>query len=178
MTIFFQIVIIVYILYYAGNILYDLYFKKEKLPIEEEDKQEFSLSGIGQEMKVTNIDFSDVEEMATSSSTEIDENDLFPSTPNETATAPDEVLKAMMRKHQEEEQLTTNEADNTDTHTTPENTGGESTELTKEQKQAYLKANRERFKDILNMAETSVQVVVSGEGDDGIKVYKASVQPK
>ena len=82
MTTFFQIVIIVYILYYAGNILYDLYFKKEKLPIEEEDKQEFSLSGIGQENKVTNIDFSDVEEMATSSSTEIDENDLFPSTPN------------------------------------------------------------------------------------------------
>ena len=161
MTTFFQIVIIVYILYYAGNILYDLYFKKEKLPIEEEDKQEFSLSGIGQETKVTNIDFSDVEEMATSSSTE-----------------PDEVLKAMMRKHQEEEQLNTNEADNTDTHTTPENTGGESTELTKEQKQEYLKANRERFKDILNMAETSVQVVVSGEGDDGIKVYKASVQPK
>ena len=84
----------------------------------------------------------------------------------------------MMRKHQEEEKLNTNEADNTDTHTTPENTGGESTELTKEQKQEYLKANRERFKDILNMAETSVQVVVSGEGDDGIKIYKASVQPK
>ena len=178
MTTFFQIVIITYLLYYSGNIIYDLYFKKEKQAVEEEDKQEFSLSGIGQETKVTNIDFSDVEEMATSSSTEIDENDLFPSTPNETVTAPDEVLKAMMRKHQEEEQLNTNEADNTNTHITPENTGDESTELTKEQKQAYLKANRERFKDILNMAETSVQVVVSGEGDDGIKVYKASVQTK
>ena len=175
MTTFFQIVIIVYILYYAGNILYDLYFKKEKLPIEEEDKQEFSLSGIGQETKVTNIDFSDVEEMATSSSTEIDENDLFPSTANETATAPDEVLKAMMRKHQEEEQLNT---DNTDEpETSSDNTGGESTELTNEQKQELLKDNRARFKDIMNMAETSVQVVVSGEGENGIKVYKASVQP-
>ena len=178
MTTFFQIVIITYLLYYSGNIIYDLYFKKEKQAVEEEDKQEFSLSGIGQETKVTNIDFSDVEEIATSSSTEIDENDLFPSTPNETATAPDEVLKAMMRKHQEEEQLNTNEADNTNTHITPENTGDESTELTKEQKQEYLKANRERFKDILNMAETSVQVVVSGEGEEGIKIYKASVQPK
>ena len=177
MTTFFQIVIIVYILYYAGNILYDLYFKKEKLPIEEEGKQEFSLSGIGQKTKVTNIDFSDVEEMATSSSTEIDENDLFPSTTNETATAPDEVLKAMMRKHQEEEQLNTNEADNTNTHITPENTGDESTELTKEQKQEFLKANKERFKNFLSMAETSVQVVVSGEGEEGIKIYKASVQP-
>lgn len=177
MTTFFQIVIIVYILYYAGNILYDLYFKKEKLPIEEEGKQEFSLSGIGQKTKVTNIDFSDVEEMATSSSTEIDENDLFPSTPNETTTAPDEVLKAMMRKHQEEEQLNTNEADNTNTHITPENTADESTELTKEQKQEFLKANKERFKNFLSMAETSVQVVVSGEGEEGIKIYKASVQP-
>jgi len=177
MTTFFQIVIIVYILYYAGNILYNLYFKKEKFPIEEEGKQEFSLSGIGQKTKVTNIDFSDVEEMATSSSTEIDENDLFPSTTNETATAPDEVLKAMMRKHQEEEQLNTNEADNTNTHITPENTGDESTELTKEQKQEFLKANKERFKNFLSMAETSVQVVVSGEGEEGIKIYKASVQP-
>ena len=72
MTIFFQIVIITYLLYYSGNIIYDLYFKKEKQAVEEEDKQEFSLSGIGQETKVINIDFSDVEEMATSSSTEID----------------------------------------------------------------------------------------------------------
>ena len=178
MTTFFQIVIITYLLYYSGNILYDLYFKKEKLPIEEEDKQEFSLSRIGQETKVTNIDFSDVEEIATSSSTAIDENDLFPSTANETVTAPDEVLKAMMRKHQEEEQLNTNEADNTNSHTTPENTGGESTELTKEQKQEFLKANKERFKNFLSMAETNVQVVVSGEGEEGIKIYKASVQPK
>jgi hypothetical protein len=177
MTTFFQIVIITYLLYYSGNIIYDLYFKKEKQAVEEEDKQEFSLSGIGQETKVTNIDFSDVEEMATSSSTEIDENDLFPSTPNETVTAPDEVLKAMMRKHQEEEQLNTNEADNTNTHITPENTGDESTELTKEQKQEFLKANKERFKNFLSMAETSVQVVVSGEGEEGIKIYKASVQP-
>ena len=177
MTIFFQIVIITYLLYYSGNIIYDLYFKKEKQAVEEEDKQEFSLSGIGQETKVINIDFSDVEEMATSSSTEIDENDLFPSTPNETATAPDEVLKAMMRKHQEEEQLNTNEADNTNIHITPENTADESTELTKEQKQEFLKANKERFKNFLSMAETSVQVVVSGEGEEGIKIYKASVQP-
>lgn len=178
MTTFFQIVIITYLLYYSGNILYDLYFKKEKLPIEEEDKQEFSLSGIGQETKVTNIDFSDVEEIATSSSTAIDENDLFPSTANETVTAPDEVLKAMKRKHQEEEQLNTNEADNTNSHTTSENTGSESTELTKEQKQEFLKANKERFKNFLSMAETNVQVVVSGEGEEGIKIYKASVQPK
>jgi hypothetical protein len=174
MTTFFQIVIIVYLLYYAGNILYDLYFKKEKLTVEEEDKQEFSLSGIEQ-IKVTNVDFNDVEEMTTSSSTEIDENDLFPSTPDETATVPDEVLNAMMRKHQEEEQLNT---DNTDEpETSSDNTGGESTELTNEQKQELLKDNRARFKDIMNMAETSVQVVVSGEGENGIKVYKASVQP-
>jgi hypothetical protein len=82
-----------------------------------------------------------------------------------------------MRKHQEEEQLNTNEADNTNTHITPENTGDESTELTKEQKQEFLKANKERFKNFLSMAETSVQVVVSGEGEEGIKIYKASVQP-
>ncbi|GJH40064.1 hypothetical protein RCZ04_06140 [Capnocytophaga sp. HP1101] len=178
MTTFFQIVIIVYLLYYAGNILYDLYFKKEKQAVEEEDKQEFSLSGIEQETKVTNIDFSDVEELATSSSTEIDEKDLFPSTDDESATVPDEVLNAMMRKHQEEEQLDSEESNNSNTDTSSDNTGGENTELTAEKKQEFLKDNKARFKDIMNMAETSVQVVVSGEGEDGIKVYKASVQPK
>lgn len=176
MTTFFQIVIITYLLYYSGNIIYDLYFKKEKQAVEEEDKQEFSLSGIGQETKVTNIDFSDVEEMATSSSTAIDENDLFPSTPDESSSATDEVLNAMKRKHQEEEQLETDSTDASDTNS--DNTGGESTEFTDEQKREFLKANKERFKNFLSMAETNVQVVVSGEGEESIKIYKASVQPK
>lgn len=73
---FIQIVVIIYILYYAGNIIYDIFLKKEPQRLDEENTEEFSF-GLGEESRVQNIQMDDVEEMTTTAKFEADENEIF-----------------------------------------------------------------------------------------------------
>nr|WP_315126669.1 hypothetical protein [uncultured Capnocytophaga sp.] len=167
-TRFILIVLLFYVIYYLTQIGYDMFFAKEKADPNEEDKEEFSLAEMD-DNTVKNVGFEEVEQMTTSTSVQIDEVDLFSSAPNpdEDATEdPSQHLEVLKRKFEEEENL-----DNPDTtDTADENTGG----LTAEEspapldKMAIFKMQAARFKDLLNMAETNVQVV--NEGD--VKLYK------
>lgn len=58
---FVLIVLGVYLLYYAVNIIYDLYIKKEK--VEDIEEEVITLDGIDMEENISNIEIDDVEEM-------------------------------------------------------------------------------------------------------------------
>lgn len=59
------IIIIVYVLYYAGNILYDVFLKKGKME-KKEEFEEFSLSEISTDhQSVSNVSIEDVENLNT-----------------------------------------------------------------------------------------------------------------
>lgn len=58
---FVLIVLGVYLLYYAVNIIYDLYIKKEK--VEDSEEEVITLDGIDTEENISNIEIDDVEEM-------------------------------------------------------------------------------------------------------------------
>lgn len=61
---FIIIVLALYILYYAGNIVYDLFIKKSKVD-EEQEEQIINIEGIDMEENVSNIKIDDVEELNT-----------------------------------------------------------------------------------------------------------------
>ena len=107
-----------------------------------------------------------------------DEDEIFSSaTDSEPSEEPSsEDLEALKRKYEEEERLEAEPeaditADITDT-TATSNTGGEAPLLTPIDKEEILKKSRERFKNMLSLAETSVQVLVNESGD---KIYKAQI---
>jgi hypothetical protein len=149
-------------------LIYDVYLRKEKSVLDEEDKQEFSLAEMA-DNTITNVDFDEVEQMTTSSKIEVNENDIFSSaTDSENTDEPSsENLEALKRKFEEEEHLDDNEADNE---------GGQTEVFTPINKEEILKRDNERFKNLLSLAETNVQVIFNESENGGYKTFKA--QPK
>lgn len=167
-TRFFIITFFVYVTYYLAMLIYDVYLRKEKSVPDEEDKQEFSLAEMA-DNTITNVDFDEVEQMTTSSKVEVNENDIFSSaTDSENTDEPSsENLEALKRKFEEEEHLDDNEADNE---------GGQTEVFTPINKEEILKRDNERFKNLLSLAETNVQVIFNESENGGYKTFKA--QPK
>ena len=167
-TRFFIIIFFVYVIYYLAMLIYDVYLRKEKSVPDEEDKQEFSLAEMA-DNTITNVDFDEVEQMTTSSKIEVNENDIFSSaTDSENTDEPSsENLEALKRKFEEEEHLDDNEADNE---------GGQTEVFTPINKEEILKRDNERFKNLLSLAETNVQVIFNESENGGYKTFKA--QPK
>ena len=167
-TRFFIITFFVYVIYYLAMLIYDVYLRKEKSVPDEEDKQEFSLAEMA-DNTITNVDFDEVEQMTTSSKIEVNENDIFSSaTDSENTDEPSsENLEALKRKFEEEEHLEDNEADNE---------GGHTEVFTPINKEEILKRDNERFKNLLSLAETNVQVIFNESENGGYKTFKA--QPK
>lgn len=167
-TRFFIITFFVYVIYYLAMLIYDVYLRKEKSVPDEEDKQEFSLAEMA-DNTITNVDFDEVEQMTTSSKVEVNENDIFSSaTDSENTDEPSpENLEALKRKFEEEEHLDDNEADNE---------GGQTEVFTPINKEEILKRDNERFKNLLSLAETNVQVIFNESENGGYKTFKA--QPK
>ena len=56
---FVTILIILYVLYYAGNIIYDLYIKKEK--VEEVEEEVVSIDGLETQEDIKQVKIDDVE---------------------------------------------------------------------------------------------------------------------
>ena len=167
-TRFFIIIFFVYVIYYLAMLIYDVYLRKEKSVLDEEDKQEFSLAEMA-DNTITNVDFDEVEQMTTSSKIEVNENDIFSSaTDSENTDEPSsENLEALKRKFEEEEHLDDNGADNE---------GGQTEVFTPINKEEILKRDNERFKNLLSLAETNVQVIFNESENGGYKTFKA--QPK
>ena len=163
-TRFFIITFFVYVIYYLAMLIYDVYLRKEKSMPDEEDKQEFSLAEMA-DNTITNVDFDEVEQMTTSSKVEVNENDIFPSaTDSENTDEPSSKnLESLKRKFEEEEHLDDNE-------------GGQTEVFTPINKEEILKRDNERFKNLMSLAETNVQVIFNESENGGYKTFKA--QPK
>lgn len=98
-------ILIAYIIYYAVNVLYDLFFQKEKINKNGDDGVEISLGEISsEENKTKNIQVDDVEKVILPNSYELeDSNYEFQETENS------EVLLDELRNNFEEEELLNND---------------------------------------------------------------------
>ena len=157
MTKIISTIIALYIIYYVANIVYDL-FKKEKVPLEDEDKEEFSI--LEDEPNVTNIEMEDVEQITTGE--EVTEDMIFSSAPNDSNTNQEDIADELRKKFEEEEELDKEEASKT------------TTLLTAEDKIKYKKEHEEKFKNFLGLSKTSVQVTLNS---NDCKIYRPSVAP-
>lgn len=156
MTNFVLITLALYILYYAGNIVYDLFIAKEKKLVTEEDKEEFSLENLADadDVNVTQVDLDSVEEITSSNSIEIDENEIF----NNDEEIEENVISVYNPNNSSEIEENKTFFENVPT---VENT-----------KEHIREVQRKRFRDILNQAETNVQVVLNAEGE---KMYRSTI---
>lgn len=144
MATFIQYLILVYLLYYSGNILYDIFIRKPKTPIDEQDKEEFSL-GEFVKPKVINVELDDVELMNTNSTMEVEEEELFGNSSGEN----DMNLDTLKQKFEQEEHLST------DTSNTSSPTSSKINE------EEVKKKNKQTMREIMRMVQTQVQVVGS-----------------
>lgn len=185
---FIQIVLIIYILYYAGNIIYDIFLKKESQKLDEENTEEFSF-GLGEESRVQNIQMEDVEQMTTTAKFEADENDIFGSDDDFSDNLDDLEQKYnqemeleaennqknnQSQKQNDENQVRSNEDEEhnienkEEIEENSENNGGKNTKKNIN-KEEIIKKNKAFFKELMNKAETKVQVIIS---EDGEKIYR------
>ncbi|MGP2571462.1 hypothetical protein ACT4R9_11185 [Ornithobacterium rhinotracheale] len=159
---FISIVLFVYIIYYAGNIIYDLFLKKEKPKEGEEEVQQFTLGDLAKETQeeIVNVDIDEAEEINAPKSFITDEPNLFESEEPQRVS-----LTEMQRKFEEERKLEdTEDSEPQKNENKEENAGGTSEEKQKE----VLKNPKKRFKDFLKEAETKIKMV---DNIDGLKVY-------
>lgn len=141
---FIQYLILVYLLYYSGNILYDIFIRKPKTPIDEQDKEEFSL-GEFVKPEVINVELDDVELMNTNSTMEIEEEELFGNSSGEN----DMNLDTLKQKFEQEEHLSTD---------TSNISSPTSSKINEEE---VKKRNKQTMREIMRMVQTQVQVVGS-----------------
>ncbi|CAA7197004.1 hypothetical protein [Chryseobacterium potabilaquae] len=152
------IVIGLYIVYYIGNIVYDLFLKKENVSSIEES-QVFSISDIAKESQedIQNIEIEDVENLNTPHSFNYQELEYSSQDPTILEERPD--IDVWRKKFEAEESIDSFEI--------------EKNVLSKERAESseIEKNNFEgKWKKMLNLAETNVQVITN---IDGYKVYQS-----
>ncbi|MDV3774539.1 hypothetical protein CMU14_15805 [Elizabethkingia anophelis] len=150
------IITVLYVLYYAGNIIYDLFLKKEIIIVTDES-EEFTLSDFAEQNKeeIQGVGIEDVENLNTPKSftTNSEAISVKYESPEE---RPD--IDRWREKFEAEEDI-----DQYDVH--PKEP------VTQSQEQKPISKNTD-WKKILNLAETSVQVVAN---IDGHKVYQSTM---
>jgi len=170
-------ILAVYLIYYAGNILYDLFLKKET-EIYKEEEEEFSLSEISERYEdlIKNVGIEDVENLKTPRS--FNENTFHPYPIEGKGERQDlEYLREQFESEQdidnfqneeeiEEEQPKISETLPSQTEETIPNQSTDNGILTAGQN------NTDKFRDLLNLAETSVQLISS---IDGYKIYQSTM---
>lgn len=153
MKTFIIILLIAYVLYYGVNILYDLFFKKEKnINDEDESREEISLEHLSQ-TQVVNVEIEDVELLTTPSSMEMDESQIF-------SNKSDTDMEALQKKYKEEQQQENKK----------ENIPSDKEEPIDVKKIEI--ENQINFLNIMKQAETSVQMIVSPNGS---KLFKSTL---
>ncbi|WP_312390032.1 hypothetical protein [Chryseobacterium sp.] len=170
-------ILAVYLLYYAGNILYDLFLKKEK-EVYKEETEVFSLSEISERYEdlTKNVGIEDVENLNTPKS--FNKNLLHPEAIEGKEERQDlEHLREQFESEQDidnfqieekidEEQPKISEALPSHKEETIPNQNTDGRSLTATQ------SNKDKFRDLLNLAETSVQLI---SNIDGYKIYQSTM---
>ncbi len=151
---FVLIVISIYILYYGGNIIYDLFFKKEKIIQDDNNLEEFSISDFAEEIKedVNEVGIDDVENMITPQKEEYIEEGQE-----------QEPNMEQMRERFETEQILEEQENE------PKLSEKERKKQLEQEKEKARKERRKKHYDMMRMAETSVQILENVEGQ---KVYQ------
>lgn len=169
-------ILAVYLLYYAGNIIYDLYLKKDSSQ-KQEETEEFSLTEFAEKNndKIQDIGIDDVENINTPSSFSTKELSIIKQEQDESRD-----LSYFRKKFESEEDIDAFENDdkNTEEQTEQNEVSAVSPEelvpqeILAETTPQLLKTYQEKFYQILNLAETSVQLI---SNKDGHKVYQSII---
>ena len=163
-----------YFLYYAGNIVYDLFLKKEKT-VYTDATEEFSLADFAQSESLprSSIGIEDVENIRTPKSflkSEIpisQAQNTFEENPN---------LEELRRRFESEQDIDGFNNDEESVKNTTENTEviqsknkeNHQDQIQEETSSSIQKSNRNKWHQLLNLAETSVQMI---SHNDGYKIY-------
>ncbi|MBS1549083.1 MAG: hypothetical protein JSS94_04345 [Bacteroidetes bacterium] len=163
-----------YFLYYAGNIVYDLFLKKEKT-LHTDATEEFSLADLGQSENLppSSIGIEDVENIRTPKSflkTEI------PISQAQNTFEENSDLEELRRRFESEQDLdgfeqleesVKNTTENTESIQSKNNENYQN-QIQEEQASSIQKSNRNKWYQLINLAETSVQMI---SHNDGYKIY-------
>ena len=168
------ILLVAYFLYYAGNIVYDLFLKKEKI-VHTDATEEFSLADFAQSESLppSSIGIEDVENIRTPKSflkSEIpisQAQNTFEEKPN---------LEELRRRFESEQDIDGFNNDEESVKNTTENTEviqsknkeNHQDQIQEETSSSIQKSNRNKWHQLLNLAETSVQMI---SHNDGYKIY-------
>ena len=168
------ILLSVYFLYYAGNVVYDLFLKKEKT-VHTDATEEFSLADFAQSESLppSSIGIEDVENIRTPKSflkSEIQVSQVQ----NTFEENPD--LEELRRRFESEQDIDGFDNDDEPVKNTTENTKSiqsknnenHQNQIQEEQGLSIQKSNRNKWHQLLNLAETSVQMI---SYNDGYKIY-------
>lgn len=172
------ILLAAYFLYYAGNILYDLFLKKEKIT-HVDLTEEFSLGGFAQTdtEPPSRIGIEDVENVSTPKSFLKKELDF--QKPSSTDQQPD--LEEMRKRFESEQDIDDMPAPVNDTKSAPaEKSPSDNTSQPQDMpvkaeeypKREKAEPKKSHWKELLNLSETTVQLVANY---DGQKVYHSVI---
>lgn len=164
-----------YLLYYIGNIVYDLFLKKEK-DLQTDAMEEFSLGEFAKKSKdeVQKIGIEDVENLNTPKS--FSKRELIPTSPGDSDEIQD--VEYWREKFESEENMDDFNNKEESTENTPENAEAL---LSKNEENNHnqhrgeptspiQKLNTNKWHQMLNLAETSVQLIAN---TDGFKTYQS-----
>ena len=168
------ILLVAYFLYYAGNIVYDLFLKKEKI-VHTDATEEFSLADFAQSESLppSSIGIEDVENIRTPKSFLKSE---IPISQAENAFEENPDLKELRRRFESEQDIDGFDNDDEPVKNTTENSEvvqsknneNHQDHIQEEQASSIQKSNRNKWHQLLNLAETSVQMI---SHNDGYKIY-------
>ena len=163
-----------YLLYYAGNIVYDLFLKKEKT-LHTDATEEFSLADFAESESLppSSIGIEDVENIRTPKSFLKSE---IPISQAENAFEENPDLKELRRRFESEQDIDGFDNDDEPVKNTTENSEvvqsknneNHQDHIQEEQASSIQKSNRNKWYQLLNLAETSVQMI---SHNDGYKIY-------
>ena len=163
-----------YFLYYAGNIVYDLFLKKEKT-LHTDATEEFSLADFAQSESLppSSIGIEDVENIRTPKSFLKSEIQIS-QVQNTFEENPD--LEELRRRFESEQDIDGFDNDDEPVKNVTENTESiqsknnenHQNQIQEEQGLSIQKSNRNKWYQLLNLAETSVQMI---SHNDGYKIY-------
>ena len=163
-----------YLLYYAGNIVYDLFLKKEKT-LHTDATEEFSLADFAESESLppSSIGIEDVENIRTPKSFLKSEIPISQAQ-NTFEENPD--LEELRRRFESEQDIDGFDNDDEPVKNTTENTEvvqsknneNYQNQIQEEQASSIQKSNRNKWHQLLNLAETSVQMI---SHNDGYKIY-------
>ncbi len=150
-----SIILGVYAVYYSINIVYDLFFRKEKDSKEDENFDEFSLADFADQdkVKIKEIAIDDVEDL----SNPIDKDKYIQEDYFNNEIDPN--IAELQRKYEEEQEL----------HFLDKRIEKSENNI-KEKIRIVREENEKRFKKIMQMAESSIQVIKTIEGQ---KIYQS-----